>query len=237
MGHCVLFDLDDTLFDLRYSIQSGLAVLQKEFPSLQQKTLAEMHQEYLHLINELHPLVLRGAISLSEARIERLRRFFVLNGEQVSAPDLAVAAESYHQGYLIARRPAPGVVPLLHALRASACIGIVTNNLVAEQTSKVQACGLEQLIDTLVASEEVGVAKPDPAIFQAALDRLGGTLQHAVMVGDSWQTDVLGAHQTGIRAVWFNRYDLPCPDPALATEISAFEPLSAVLPLLVEGDG
>jgi HAD superfamily hydrolase (TIGR01509 family) len=234
---CVLFDLDDTLFDLRHSIQSGLAAIQQEHRSLQQKTLAQLHRDYLRLINEFHPRVLQGLLSLPEARLERLRQLFVQYGEEVSATDLETAAECYHQGYLAARRPVPGVLPLLEALRLTARIGVVTNNLVSEQRSKLQACHLDHLIDALVVSEAVGVTKPHPAIFRAALDQLGCASQQAVMVGDSWQTDILGARQAGIRAVWLNRYEIPCPDPALASEINAFEPLNVVLPVMLDDRG
>jgi FMN phosphatase YigB (HAD superfamily) len=52
------------------------------------------------------------------------------------------------------------------------------------------------------------------------------------MIGDAWQNDIIGARAAGIRAIWLNRYGVPCPDPSLASEISAFEPLEAVFALL-----
>ncbi len=55
------------------------------------------------------------------------------------------------------------------------------------------------------------------------------------MIGDSWSVDVLGALGVGMSAIWLNRYGLPCPDPLLAAEINAFEPLDTVLELLLNG--
>lgn len=49
------------------------------------------------------------------------------------------------------------------------------------------------------------------------------------MIGDAWQNDIVGARGAGIRAIWLNRYGIPCLDPLLAQEISAFEPLEIVL--------
>ena len=147
------------------------------------------------------------------------------------------AAECHHQAYQTSRRPVPGVIPLLKALRTKADIAVVTNNLVAVQRDKLQACGLEPFIDVCIISEEAGVTKPHPAIFEAALQGLACNPDQAVMVGDSWQEDIVGAHQVGIQAVWLNRYGLPCPDPTLATEIHSFLPLDTVLSLLLAPPG
>ena len=82
-------------------------------------------------------------------------------------------------------------------------------------------------------SEEVGVAKPDARVFEAALSRLGGTPDEAVMIGDSWSSDIVGATGLGIRAIWLNRYDRPCPDSSLATEIRSLEPVDDIADLIL----
>ena len=99
--------------------------------------------------------------------------------------------------------------------------------------AKIAAIGVEPFIDELVASAEVGVTKPDARVFQAALSRLGGTPDQAVMIGDSWSSDILGATGMGIRAIWLNRYDRLCPDARLATEIRSLEPVDDVVDLIL----
>jgi FMN phosphatase YigB (HAD superfamily) len=76
----------------------------------------------------------------------------------------------------------------------------------------------------------VRIAKPDPAMFHAALARLGleGRTDSAVVFGDSWSADVLGAVAAGMRAVWFNRRGVACPDANLATEIRALVPTDSI---------
>jgi putative hydrolase of the HAD superfamily len=78
-------------------------------------------------------------------------------------------------------------------------------------------------------SEEVGVLKPDPHIFRIALERVGCRAEDAVMVGDMWDIDILGARAAEIRAIWLNRFGLANPDPALATKITSFEPVDDAL--------
>ena len=77
------------------------------------------------------------------------------------------------------------------------------------------------------------MSKPDPAIFDLALHLLHCTADESVMVGDSWEMDVMGARAAGLRAVWFNRTGRACPDPVLARELKSLEPVEEVARLLL----
>ena len=89
---------------------------------------------------------------------------------------------------------------LLERLHGRTVLGVVTNNQIAEQEEKVAHFGLNDVIDFLVVSEGVGVSKPDPRIFSLALDRAAAEPGEAVMIGDSWENDILGARGAGIPA-------------------------------------
>ena len=92
--------------------------------------------------------------------------------------------------------------------------------------------GLEFVIDSAI----VGVEKPDPRIFQIALDRLGCRRDEVVMVGDSWPADVAGAIAAGIRPIWFNPLRKPRPEPSIAVdEIHALEPIEDALRVIFKG--
>jgi putative hydrolase of the HAD superfamily len=71
---------------------------------------------------------------------------------------------------------------------------------------------LRALVDAVVISAELGAAKPDPAIFRAALERLGATAGEAMHVGDSVEHDVAGAHAAGLEAVLVARDGAQAPD-------------------------
>ena len=229
----VLFDLDDTLFDQQYSSRCGLAAIQKQYPCFQQKTLAELEQIHTQLLNTWHDKVLQGVLSLAEARTIRFREFFERCGEPATNDLVDAATTIYRNVYQATRRPVPGVLPLLRSLHVRVKIAVVTNNMVSEQQEKLACCGLTPFIDILVTSEEVKVAKPEPAIFQAALDHLQCRATEVVMVGDSWSADIVGASNLGIRSVWLNRQNMACPDPILGVEIHSFEPLETTLALLL----
>lgn len=228
----VLFDLDDTLFDHQYSSRSGLVALMQRYDSLRQASLEELERLHMALLNELHIEVLRGKVSKDDMRAERFRRIFLHYGEQASPAILQEVVMLYRQAYKNARRAICGVVPLLQALHSRVHIAVVTNNALIEQQEKLQVCGLTSLIDTLVASGEVGSIKPESAIFEITLQRIGCSAHEAIMIGDSWSADVIGAHGAGIQAIWFNRGGLPYPELMQVRELRSFEPLETTLEIL-----
>jgi putative hydrolase of the HAD superfamily len=122
-----------------------------------------------------------------------------------------------------------GAADLLAAVRPRAAIVIVTNNLLDEQQDKLAYCGLAPLVDVLIASEDVGVAKPDRGIFTIALARAGVDAAEAVMIGDSWHNDIAGADAAGIAAIWFNPERKPRPEPRPGVrEIHSLQPAAEI---------
>lgn len=235
----VLFDLDDTLFDHLHSTRQGLLAVCQAYPCFQQRSIDELFSDYVALLDEVHLRVLDGSMTIDEARRERFRRFFLLHGPETT--DLVNAVEHasalHRKIYLANRQVVAGVIPLLEYLHGKVKIAIVTNNLVSEQVDKLHHLKLTHLIDELITSEETGFIKPDPGIFRVALERLGCRAEEAVMVGDAWKSDVQGARHAGLRAIWLNRTGIICPDPALARELLAFEPLAEVIELILHGSG
>jgi putative hydrolase of the HAD superfamily len=229
----VLFDLDDTLVDHLHSSRSGLAAVQQEVGFPPDADADTMERLYRELLLATHDDVVRGRLDPEAERVERFRRFFAHFGRDASWEVARHARRTYRQAYLAARRTVPGARELLEALRGRAAIGVVTDNLVAEQVEKLEHFGLAGLVDALVVSEEVGVAKPDPGIFLAALRRVGCGPGEAVMMGDSWERDVMGARAAGLRAVWLNRYGGPCPAPTLAEEVLSLKPAARLASLLL----
>ncbi len=103
-------------------------------------------------------------------------------------------------------------------------IGVVTNHRVAAQEEKLRFLGLREFIDPLIASEAVGVEKPERAIFAAALRAARARPREAVMVGDSWTNDVLGARAAGIRPIWFNRFGARPPTRHRVEHLASYRP-------------
>nr|WP_240943223.1 HAD family hydrolase [Planosporangium thailandense] len=85
-------------------------------------------------------------------------------------------------------------------------VAIATNGNTAQQSAKIRRTGLESHIDALAISEEVGVAKPDPRMFQVAAQRCEARLEDGGwMVGDCPVRDVAGGRDVGLRTIWMRR--------------------------------
>ena len=108
-------------------------------------------------------------------------------------------------------RPYPEVPAVLGRLRAAGARLAVVSNWDVSLHDVLERTGLRGLVDAVVISAELGAAKPDPAIFRAALERLGATAGEAMHVGDSLEHDVAGARAAGLEAVLVARNGAAAP--------------------------
>jgi putative hydrolase of the HAD superfamily len=93
----------------------------------------------------------------------------------------------------------------LEALRDSGFIVGVISNMGADLADYLEHMGIADLITASVSSGEIGVAKPHPAVFQAALRKVGVEASEALHVGDGYESDVLGASAAGLSALYLQR--------------------------------
>lgn len=228
MLKAVLFDLDDTLYDHQHGSRRALTALYERHACFQQQPFEALERQHSELLEHYHLGVLRGELTLDQARFTRFSDLLAhYDADAVSVDDLLVL---YRQTYLASEQVIPGAVALLERLRGVGLkTGLITNNVTVEQLGKLKRLGLEALFDVVVISESAGFAKPDPRIFALALAQLGCTADEVIMVGDSWSADVQGAHAAGIRAIWLNRSGRTCPDASLAQEIATLDALEAIL--------
>lgn len=99
----------------------------------------------------------------------------------------------------------PDAAPALAALREAGVRIVAASNWDCSLPETLQRTGLARLVDGTVSSAVAGAAKPDPAVFHAALELAGCAAEEALFVGDSLENDVHGARGAGIRAVLLAR--------------------------------
>jgi putative hydrolase of the HAD superfamily len=232
----VLFDLDDTLFDHTWALARGIAVLRSEEPMLQRRTLGAVVRRYRYLLDTLFPGTPGSPVTHGEARNERFRHLRLWLGGSDDLDAARAWSERYREAYQAARRAVPGAPALLRELHGRVSVGIVTNNHTLEQVGKLRHLGLDRWVDFLLTSEDAGHSKPDARIFELAIYRAGCEPAEAVMVGDTWPTDIVGAAVAGVPAVWFHRRPGRRP-PGLrgVREIRSLRPTARVVRLLLSG--
>jgi putative hydrolase of the HAD superfamily len=128
-----------------------------------------------------------------------------IQGVFFDAGNTLVVEEPGKHLWEMAITPIDGAIDVLTTLKAHYRLGVISNTVGsgdAELDEALTKAGIRPLIDALVTSRDFGRAKPDPAIYVEGARRLGVPLAATVMVGDRLDTDVAGALNAGIPAVW-----------------------------------
>ncbi|HTH13551.1 MAG TPA: YjjG family noncanonical pyrimidine nucleotidase [Spirochaetia bacterium] len=206
MYELILFDADDTLFDFvraeAWAFDKTLEALGRKDPD------GAVGVVYRRINRGLWADLEAGRISKDALRVERFRRTFTELGWDAPATE---ASETFVARLAEAAFLLPGAGEICQALAGNHRLVIVTNGITEVQKGRLARSGLAPWIDHLVISDEVGVAKPDPAIFAHALVRAGHPEKATVlMVGDSLSSDIRGGQNFGIDTCWFNPGGLPC---------------------------
>ncbi|WBU36835.1 HAD family hydrolase [Homoserinibacter sp. YIM 151385] len=221
----VMLDLDDTLFDHRGSVREGIAAhrLTLGDAALQADGAADFAR-WNALEEEHYHRYLAGELDFLGQRRERARGFVAPYGLDLSRDE---DADAWFDGYLVEYERTWALhgdaLRCLGALReAGMRIGLITNGELTFQMAKVRAIELEAHLEHVVASGEVGVAKPDPRIFHLACAVFGVEPHEACYVGDRLRTDAIGAADAGLTGVWIDRPGVAAPeDLAAAAEAGA----------------
>jgi putative hydrolase of the HAD superfamily len=195
----VLFDLDDTLWPIAPVIlqaeETLFAWLRQHAPRVAQRfTIDSLRQARLELLARQPEFQL----DLGKLRRAGLAAAFEQAGEDASKVELAMAQFFAARNAVV---PYDDVLPGLLRLKGRVLVGSITNG-----NADLRAIGLAHHFEASVAAPELGVAKPDPAIFLAGCRLLGVAPQDAVYVGDDVLLDVQGAQRAGMRGVWMNRH-------------------------------
>jgi putative hydrolase of the HAD superfamily len=99
----------------------------------------------------------------------------------------------------------PDAIPALRELRDGGQRLVAVSNWDCSLPAVLERCGLGELLDGAVSSAVAGARKPDPAIFQPALELAGCGPDEAIHVGDTHDEDVEGARAAGIRPLLIDR--------------------------------
>jgi FMN hydrolase / 5-amino-6-(5-phospho-D-ribitylamino)uracil phosphatase len=120
------------------------------------------------------------------------------------------------------RRPISAMVDLARECRRrGARVGVLSNSE-GRLAALLDEVGIADPFEVIVDSGVVGIAKPDPRIFEHALAALGAAeASLAIHIGDSFEADVAGARRAGWRAIWYGRHVRPTADPAVAIALDA----------------
>jgi putative hydrolase of the HAD superfamily len=191
----VFLDVDDTLVDYQ---TASRAAFESALGSLD-------GYDTFHNLDH-YERFLTGEFDFQTFRDTRMADFLTRAGRTQDVPRAVELERRRFEGLAAHYRLFDDVHRCLEGLRdRDLQIGLITNNEGVHQRAKLAIVGLDQLVDVIVISQEVGVAKPDARIFAHACQLLEVRPEEALHVGDNPYADAEGAHLAGLRAVWLDR--------------------------------
>lgn len=206
----MLFDLDATLMDHDAARVAGFVTHVAEWlPDIEASELERLDEEWRRLEALHYDEYTSGECSFAEQRRRRVRGMHDALGHALpSDTDADAWFASYLGHYRTQWRAFEDVVPALEALRAAhpdLALGVVTNGEGEPQRAKLAKIGVADRFAVVVASGEVGFAKPDAAIFALACERLEVEPARTAHVGDRLDLDAQAASAAGLHGIWLDR--------------------------------
>jgi putative hydrolase of the HAD superfamily len=197
----VLFDLDGTLIEHTRPLDDLCRETFEAFgDKLAPLTPARFWEAFWPRNHDLWYMMVDGVLPGDAARL-----YSFVNTLRSVQGDVGLAKamlEDWELRIVDATRLFADALPTMERMRgADLCLGIVTNGFATVQRRKIRRHCLEEQVDFIIISEEMGVFKPEQAIFEAALTQAGVVAGQALFVGDTPVSDIQGARDAGLHAV------------------------------------
>ena len=198
----VFFDLDHTLWD--FEKNSALAFETVFKMQDVEINMAEFLQFYVPINREYWERYRKDEISQKELRYGRLKDSFDSIQYAVSDDLIELLSVEYIHYLPKFNHLFDGTIEILDYLKTKYNLHIITNGFASAQTRKLKNSKLEHYFETITNSEMAGAKKPNRTIFEFALTSANALKLDSLMIGDSYEADVLGAQDAGIEAIFFN---------------------------------
>ena len=199
----LFFDLDHTLWDFD---RNSKLTFQQIFE--EQKINIPIHdflEAYIPVNLRYWKLYREDKVEKSALRYHRLKETFDSLEYRVSDNLINLISEDYIRylpnfNYLF-----DDAIEVLQYLEKKYHLHIITNGFEEVQNLKLEKSGIHTFFREIITSECVGVKKPNPKVFEFALGKAGAKAHQSVMIGDSYEADVMGAINSGMRAIHFSQ--------------------------------
>jgi putative hydrolase of the HAD superfamily len=203
----IFFDLDHTLWDFETNSNCAFKTIfeKHKVPVSLDKFLnyyRGINQEYWKLYRE-------EKITKSALRVGRLKDTFTKINVTVSDKLIDDLSIDYIEVLPNYNELFEGALEILDYLKPKYEMHIITNGFNEVQYKKLKNSGLSPFFNQIITSEDVGVKKPNPIIFNYALKKAEANSKESIMIGDNYEADVIGAIDNGIDAIYFNTTNQP----------------------------
>jgi len=201
----IFFDLDHTLWDFATNSRMALQQIFEE-NKLAERGIASFdrfYDKYVPVNDRYWARYHNGIVTKEQLRLGRF--YDALRECGITDTELA---ERMAQSYLSLSPQMttlfPDTIEILKYLQKKYKLHLITNGFAEVQWIKIERSGLKPFFEHIIVSEEVGTQKPDKAIFELAMNRAATHAGECIMIGDNYNTDIVGAQNAGMDQVFFN---------------------------------
>ena len=201
----IFFDLDHTLWDFEKNSTETLAEIYRAFCLKEEgiPTFEDFLEIYIPVNTELWGRYREGKVTKQELRTTRFKQ--TLQTFSIEKEQLAEEIGRYYIEHSPRKTNVfPGVYELLGYLGKKYALHIITNGFEEVQFTKMEHSKLDVHFSQVITSEKAGYKKPSPEIFLHAFELTNSGPEEAIMVGDSYEADIVGAKSVGMDQVFFN---------------------------------
>lgn len=198
----VFFDLDHTLWD--FDKNSALAFERLFVTHKIPLELKEFLQVYEPINFDYWKLYRENRVTKQELRRGRFRDAFQPFGIEYTIDILDTLATTYIEELPKDNHLLDGALEVLEYLQPRYRMHIITNGFDEVQALKLEKSRISHFFHTVTTSEEVGLKKPHPVIFETALGKAAVDARKSIMIGDTFEADILGAEKAGMQTLFFN---------------------------------
>lgn len=202
----IFFDLDNTLWDHRKNAKLTLEKLFEKY-EIQEKfqiKFEDFHAKYDEINEHLWELIRDEKINKEYLRKHRFYDTFL--HFNIDNFELAQIFEHQFLDEIIAYNElVEGSIEILEYLKSkNYTIHILSNGFHEVTHRKIDGSGIRKFVETVTSADDVNVRKPNPIIFEYALNQANATKSESILIGDDWIADIKGAQDFGIDVIFFD---------------------------------
>lgn len=206
----IFFDLDHTLWDFeRNSALTFETIFRSHGIDI---NLQEFLKNYIPINQQYWVLYREEKIGHQELRYKRLKDSFDLISFDIDDDTVDLISDAYIRQLPTFNHLFDGAIEVLEYLKPKYKLHIITNGFQEVQTGKLRNSNIEHYFETITNSEMAGVKKPNPKIFEFALNLAKTDKNSSLMIGDSFEADIEGALNIGLDAIFFNESKIKVHD-------------------------
>ena len=226
----LFFDLDHTLWDFDRNSTESIFELYDVFrlSEIGVASAEEFNRHFITINNQLWSDFYNNRLTHTDIRKYRFRMVM----DAIGVSDHSVCDEM-NERYLqlLPRKPhlMESAADVLDYLKDRYVLHVITNGFDEIQALKMASSGLTDYFQHIVTIQKAEAKKPEPRIFEFALEVSGASLSESLMIGDNYEADVCGAQNVGMDVVYYNVANLPLEGAAPTYEIRHLKELMAIL--------